>query len=174
MASGEVMFDGEAWTRLSVRKRVRRGLSFVPDSRGLHPMLSVEDNLRLAPGVIDSEFRDAIFHQLPSLAKRLKVPASALSGGEQQAIALIRAFRSNARLVLLDEPTLGLAPDTAARLKRAIAGRSDRSKTVVIAEQSIAFCQGLCDTVYLMSPGGQLRPLSDNEILRVDEFLNVV
>lgn len=173
VAKGRIVFDGTEWNGLSVRKRVRSGLSFVPDSRGLHPLLSVKDNLRLAPGELDEKFRDEIFRQLPSLNDRLRVTASALSGGEQQAVALIRAFRSNARVVLLDEPTLGLAPDTASRLKSAIANRTNRDQMVIVAEQSIAFCRELCDRIYLMTSGGSLRLLSDNEVLNVDEFLNV-
>lgn len=172
VSTGSINFRNQEWTNLSVRARVKDGLSYVPDHKGLHSFLTIEENLQLAPSPLDPDFVSELHVALPRLSERSKVPVGSLSGGEQQAVALMRAFRQDAHLVLLDEPTLGLAPDVASRLKNVILRRTRPDQLLIIAEQNIAFCVGLCTEIYLMNTNGKLRLVSDDQALNLVDFLN--
>lgn len=170
--AGSIKFLNKDWTNLSTRARIKGGMSYVPDHKGLHSSLTVEENLRLAPSPLDPELMRELHIALPRLAERSNVPVGSLSGGEQQAVALMRAFRQSARLVLLDEPTLGLAPDVSSRLKSVMLRRTNPDQLLIVAEQNIAFCVGLCTEIYLMNTKGKLRRVSDDQALSLGDFLN--
>ena len=134
LASGRVLWDGTDVTPLPAHARARRGLAYVPDSRAVFGTLTVAENLRLAAP------RAPLPDALPygPLARLLPRTAATLSGGEQRMLAVARALLSPARVLLLDEPTLGMSPTTSARtyalLREAV---RDGSRTVLLAEQRL-------------------------------------
>ncbi|MEV5973301.1 ATP-binding cassette domain-containing protein [Streptomyces sp. NPDC051921] len=135
LAAGRVVWRGADVTRLPAHERARRGLCFVPDLRAVYATLTVAENLDLAaPGR-----RDAALAAYPELARLLARPAGTLSGGERRMLALTRALLSPARVVLVDEPSLGLSPAVAARTYGLLAAltRPPRSAAVVLAEQRV-------------------------------------
>src|SRR6478735_6290056 len=108
---GSISFDGTETINLPSRTIARLGIGFVPEERGIYSSLNVEENLLLPPQVKPGGFSlDQIFELFPNLKERLKSQGTKLSGGEQQMLAIGRILRTGARLLLLDEPTEGLAP----------------------------------------------------------------
>ncbi|GGU56020.1 ABC transporter ATP-binding protein [Streptomyces lavendofoliae] len=133
LSAGRVVWRGADVTRLPAHRRARRGLCFVPDRRALYATLTVAENLALsAPGRDPAPALDAYPELRPLLAR----PAGTLSGGEQRMLALSRALLAPARVVLVDEPALGMSPVVAARTHRLLRGLCDRyGAAVVVAEQ---------------------------------------
>jgi len=155
--SGRIRFDGRDVSRLSPERVLRRGISLTPEGRRLFFTLTVEENLRLG-GATRGRARRADYEELlelfPILRDRLQMPAATLSGGEQQQLAIARSLMSKPRLLLLDEPTLGLAPrlvrlvfDLIARL------RDEQGLSVLLVEQNAHQALDLCDRAYLMRTG---------------------
>lgn len=138
---------------------VRLGVAHVPEGRGTFGRLSVEENLLLGAHVRRSRksIRDDLRHWLdffPQLGQRLKTTASSLSGGEQQMLAIARALMSEPRILLLDEPSLGLAPLTTQQVFTAIADiRRERNLTVVVVEQNAALALRMATRVYVAENG---------------------
>ncbi|MEA2995564.1 MAG: branched-chain amino acid transport system ATP-binding protein [Alphaproteobacteria bacterium] len=150
-----IVFDGAPIGDLPAFRVVARGIALVPEGRRLFPSLSVEENL-----LIGGQLRrpgpwtlDRIYALFPALARRRNFPSTALSGGEQQMVALGRALMSNPRLLLCDEISLGLAPivirDIYARLPSIVA----EGTSLVIVEQDIAQALAAADTVYCLQEG---------------------
>lgn len=160
LVGGEIRVAGARWNRLSTFRRVRRGLAYVPDGRGLVRSLSVRDNLALAGGALDPQVESEVFDMLPALSSRLDVPVGHLSGGEQQAVALLRALRPAARLVLLDEPTLGLAPEIVSRCTTLLKHHARSGRATLVVEQNARFCFDLCDRVLLVQRGRIVKEFS--------------
>lgn len=140
-ATGHIYFDGQDITKLPAFKRARAGLSLVPEGRGTFPGLSVEDNLDLGSrlnrsGKVDAALlKDNLLRLFPKLKERLWQDCSSLSGGEMQMLAISRAIAGNPKVLLLDEPSLGLAPIVVDDVYRALGELNANGLAMVIVEQ---------------------------------------
>jgi len=156
--SGEVEFCGERISAPRTYEMVRRGIAYVPEGRGTLRELSVRENLRLGAfsrrwdKAARDDF-DAVLAQFPVLAERLGQSAGTLSGGEQQMLVIGRALMSRPRLLLLDEPSLGLAPIISQRIFEIIAGLTSRGVTVLLVEQNAHAALKLASRAYVIEMG---------------------
>jgi branched-chain amino acid transport system ATP-binding protein len=154
-SAGEVVFQGKTISGLSAQRIVRHGLGFVPAERHLFPRMTVDDHLYLGayPGRPDPETMSIVLDLFPRLAERRRQRAGTLSGGEQQMLAVGRALMSQPRLLVLDEPTTGLAPKLAAEAYDALAMLRGRGLTVLVAEQQVPLAMALSDRGYVLENG---------------------
>jgi branched-chain amino acid transport system ATP-binding protein len=154
---GDVRFAGEEITALRPHAIVRRGLAHVPEGRRMLPYMSVEENLLVAAAVRhDGEIAhdiEAIFARFPILAQRRTLPSGALSGGEQQVLAMARAIVSRPRALLLDEPSMGLAPKLVAEVFAIIREERARGTSILLVEQNARAALSLADRAYVLERG---------------------
>lgn len=155
LSAGRVTFLGEDITGMPVQRVVRRGLAFVPAERHLFPHMTVEENLALGayPDRPDPEIRNTVLELFPRLAERLRQLAGTMSGGEQQMLAVGRALMSHPRLLVLDEPTTGLAPIVARSAYTALRRLRDRGLTILVAEQQVPLALAVSDRGYVLENG---------------------
>jgi branched-chain amino acid transport system ATP-binding protein len=152
--TGSVRLDGAELIAQASNAIARRGLAFCPEERGIFASLTVEENLRLPPRVRPGGLsEDAIFGLFPNLRERLRSPGTKLSGGEQQMLAIGRILRTGARLLLLDEPTEGLAPVIVQQIGRTIARLKAEGFTILLVEQNFRFAATVADRHYVMEHG---------------------
>jgi branched-chain amino acid transport system ATP-binding protein len=152
--TGSIRFDGAELIAQASNAIARRGLAFCPEERGIFASLTVEENLRLPPRVRAGGLsEDAIFGLFPNLRERLRSPGTKLSGGEQQMLAIGRILRTGARLLLLDEPTEGLAPVIVQQIGRTIARLKAEGFTILLVEQNFRFAATVADRHYVMEHG---------------------
>ena len=154
-SAGTVTFDGSDVTRLPTHKISRLGLAYVPAERHLFPEMSVTQNLLLGayPGLPDRPTLDSVFDLFPRLAERRSQAAGTMSGGEQQMLAVGRALMSKPRVLMLDEPTTGLAPLLANEAYKALAQLRDGGLTLVVAEQQVHLALELASRGYVIDHG---------------------
>ncbi len=154
-SAGTVRFDGSDITGLATHRIARLGLAYVPAERHLFPQMSVTENLLLGafPDRPDPAIQDSVFDVFPRLAERKTQDAGTLSGGEQQMLAVGRALMSKPSLLLLDEPTTGLAPLLAAEAYKALARWRDDGLTLVVAEQQVPLALELASRGYVIDHG---------------------
>ena len=151
---GSIAFEGEETIRLASNKIARRGIALCPEERGIFASLNVEENLLLPPVVRDGGLSvDKIFTLFPNLKERLRSQGTKLSGGEQQMLAIGRILRTGARLLLLDEPTEGLAPVIVQQIGRTIAMLKGQGFTILLVEQNFRFAATIADRHYVMEHG---------------------
>jgi branched-chain amino acid transport system ATP-binding protein len=155
---GSIIFEGEDIAHCSPPQIVRRGIAHCPEGRHVFPEMSVEENLEMgaylrANATEIAADRDRIFDQFPRLAERRKQIAGTLSGGEQQMLAIGRALMSRPKLILFDEPSLGLAPNIVERVFEIIAGIRASGATVLMVEQNAYAALEMCDYAYLLESG---------------------
>ena len=137
---GQIALEGVDITRLPVHERARRGLGFVPDDRGIYASLSVEENLLLPPTISpDAWSMERVYEVFPRLYERRRSSGTKLSGGEQQMLAIARVLRMGARLLLLDEPTEGLAPVLVQQIGRILNEVKAQGITMLLIEQNLHF-----------------------------------
>jgi branched-chain amino acid transport system ATP-binding protein len=154
--TGDVVFEGQKLSRRTPEGMAKRGVAHVPEGRGTFATLSVLDNLRLGAwvrrGASPRELAH-VFEFFPRLYERRDQQAGTLSGGEQQMLALGRAMMSRPRILLLDEPSLGLAPLVVREIFRALRRMNDQGTTVVVVEQNAALALEAARHAYVLETG---------------------
>jgi branched-chain amino acid transport system ATP-binding protein len=155
---GAITFDGGSLARVTPHLITRRGVGLVPEGRRLFPRLSVEDNLRLgayARRGDPARFKplELVFALFPRLQERLPQRAETLSGGEQQMLAIGRALMTQPRLLMLDEPSQGIAPKLVDDILAAVGRIRDLGTTVLLVEQRLAEALDLADRAYVLQTG---------------------
>ncbi len=155
---GRIEFLGQELSRMPTHRRIRRGIGYVPQGRGILPGLSVRDNLRFALAATRGggapSALEKILAEFPRLTTYLNRAGGALSGGEQQLLALARALIQNPSLILLDEPTEGIQPSIIEEMIEQIREQRDqRGLTVLLVEQNIDFIRALTDRVLVLQKG---------------------
>ncbi|MDO9072969.1 MAG: ABC transporter ATP-binding protein [Rubrivivax sp.] len=151
---GSLRFKGQELIGMAPHHIGRLGLAYCPDDRGVYASLSVRENLRLPPVVAAGGMTEAeLFDLFPNLAQRASSAGTHLSGGEQQMLAIARILRTGARVLLLDEPTEGLAPVIVDRIGALIRQLKARGYTIVLVEQNVHFAAELADRHCLMESG---------------------
>jgi branched-chain amino acid transport system ATP-binding protein len=157
-ASGAIRFAREPIQRFSTPDRIRLGIALVPEGRQVFPKFSVVDNLRLGAfhradrDRLDADF-EAVFALFPKLRERSHQKAGLMSGGEQQMLAIARGLMAKPRLLLLDEPTLGLAPIIVEEIEAAISRLAGEGMTILIAEQNAAMAMRVARRIYVLKSG---------------------
>jgi branched-chain amino acid transport system ATP-binding protein len=151
---GSVQFDGMETIGLSSNQIARLGIAICPEERGIFASLDVEENLLLPPQVKPGGLSLAqVFELFPNLKERLHSQGTKLSGGEQQMLAIGRILRTGAHLLLLDEPTEGLAPVIVQQIGRTIAALKQKGFTILLVEQNFRFAATVADRHYVMERG---------------------
>jgi branched-chain amino acid transport system ATP-binding protein len=152
--TGSVRFRGEELIARPSNLIARRGLAFCPEERGIFASLTVEENLLLPPVVQPGGLGlDAIYELFPNLRERGRSQGTKLSGGEQQMLAIGRILRTGARLLLLDEPTEGLAPVIVHQIRMTIRRLKAQGFTILLVEQNFRFAATVADRHYVMERG---------------------
>jgi branched-chain amino acid transport system ATP-binding protein len=175
---GSVVMEGTETIGLPSRAIARLGIGYVPEERGIYASLSVEENLLLPPQVRPGGLSlEAIFTLFPNIKERLRSQGTKLSGGEQQMLAIGRILRTGAHLLLLDEPTEGLAPVIIEQIGATIAKLKQEGFTVVLVEQNFRFAQTVADRHYVVEEGKVIdmipNPDLDANIEKLQRYLGV-
>jgi branched-chain amino acid transport system ATP-binding protein len=154
-SSGKVLFEGSDITGLPAERIARLGMRFVSAARHLFPRMTIEEHLLLGayPNKPKPETLSIILDLFPRLAERWRQRAGTLSGGEQQMLAIGRALMSNPRLLVLDEPSTGLAPLVARAAYQALNVLRERGLTVLVTEQQVPLAMAFCDRGYVLENG---------------------
>ena len=164
-ARGRIMLGDVDISTLPPQRRARMGLGYVQDDRGIYATLSVEENLLLPPTVGPHPWDLArIYTLFPRLQERRRHPGSKLSGGEQQMLAIARVLRMGARLLLLDEPTEGLAPVLVQQLIGLLAEAKGHGVSILLIEQNLRFATAVADRHYLLAQGQIVDELTNEEV----------
>jgi branched-chain amino acid transport system ATP-binding protein len=176
-ASGRVTLDGQDITALRPHERLDRGIVLCPEGRRLFPELSVADNIRMgAYRMRDRQkFRqrlDFLHSIFPRVAERSSQIASSLSGGEQQMVAIARALISEPRILMLDEPTLGLAPKLILEVARLVQKLRSEGITVLIVEQNAKLALKISDTAFVLETGSVALEGSSSDLLSSEKVRN--
>ena len=172
-SKGQVFFDGQDISGLATEKIAQLGISFVPAERRLFPRMTVWENLALGayPNKPDAKTMESVLELFPRLAERLRQHAGTMSGGEQQMLAVGRALMSTPRLLVLDEPSTGLAPLIAQLVYEALSVLRERGLTVLVAEQQVPLAMSISDRGYVLENGfirlqGTTKELAANPAIR--------
>ena len=167
---GEITFDGEDIAGLPPQNIIERGVGYVPQSDNVFPTLTVEENLTIGAyllGNLPDERREVVLEQFPILGERPDQRAGNLSGGQQQMLAMARALIPDPPLLLLDEPSAGLAPDLVEEMFDHIDRINERGVTVLIVEQNAKTALRQCDRGYVLAQG-ENRYTDDGDALLSD------
>jgi len=172
-AGGEIAFDGHRLTGEPSYRRVREGIALVPEGRRVFPAMSVLENLEIAAFASGARGNllarlDEVFELFPVMAERRAQLGGTLSGGEQQMLAIARALMARPRLLMLDEPSLGLAPIVVERLYETIGRLREQGLTMLLVEQYVYGALDLADRAYVLETGRITRAGGGRELLRDD------
>ena len=176
--TGSVRFEGKETIRLPSNAIARLGIAFCPEERGIFASLDVEENLLLPPKVRDGGMSlETIYELFPNLKERLRSQGTKLSGGEQQMLAIARILRTGARLLMLDEPTEGLAPVIVQQIGRTIGRLKREGFTILLVEQNFRFAQTVADRHYVVEHGRIVDMVAGAQLEanmgRIHEYLGV-
>lgn len=172
--AGTITFDGEDITTLPDYKTVGRGIQYVPEDRQVFPDLTVEENLQMGElksrgeGVLS---REEVFELFPRLAERRSNTGSKLSGGEQQMLVIARALLNRTKLLLLDEPTEGLAPQIVEDVIEVIETISDEGVTILLVEQNVKAAMAVADRHYVINKGQNVFKGTTPELEDADDVM---
>lgn len=172
-AGGRIRFDGQDITKMRADARVRAGIAQVPEGRQVFQPMSIEDNLKMGAYTRpQSEIRsglDEVYDLFPILRERRKLPAGTLSGGQQQMLALGRAMMSRPKLMLLDEPSMGLAPLIVEEIFRIVKMLKEAGMTILLVEQNARAALALADHAYVLETGSVTLEGPGPELLQNDD-----
>ena len=175
---GVIDFEGSDLTQMTPHEIARRGVGFVPENRRVFPGLTVRENLELGlsavrhrSAALRRERLEEVFRHFPRLGERIDQPAKTMSGGEQQMLAIARVMMAGARIILMDEPTQGLAPTMIRHIREMIAELKRLGVTVLLVEQNARVALSVCDRGYIMEKGsivfaGPSAELRDSPVTR--------
>lgn len=172
--SGNVVFKGESVKDLDPHEIVKKGISYCPEERCLFPNFSVKDNLKTSAPLFDGKFEDRldeIYSIFPILGERENQLAKSLSGGERQMLALGRALVPDPDMLLIDEPSQGLAPTIIEQLSAFFEDMKGGGKGILLAEQNVEFAIELTDYLYLLEKGEVVKEGTSEE-MREDEYIH--
>jgi branched-chain amino acid transport system ATP-binding protein len=168
---GQIRFDGRDITRLAGHKRVDLGLSQAPEGRGIFPGMTVVENLEMGAfnrrGNLAGDY-DRVFGLFPRLAERRRQVGGTLSGGEQQMLAIGRALMAKPQVLLLDEPSMGLAPKLVSQIFRIIKEINEQGTTVLVVEQNAVQALSLAHRAYVIEIGAIVRSAPARDLLNDD------
>jgi len=175
---GSVRFEGKETISFPSDRIARLGLAFCPEERGIFASLDVEENLLLPPEIRQGGFAlSQVFGLFPNLKERLSSQGTKLSGGEQQMLAIGRILRTGARLLLLDEPTEGLAPVIVQQIGQTISRLKAEGFTILLVEQNFRFASRVADRHYVMENGRIVDMIRNTELesslAKIHEYLGV-
>ena len=175
---GSVLFENVQTANLASNRIARLGIAWCPEERGIFSSLSVEENLLLPPKVREGGLPvEQIYELFPNLAERRASQGTKLSGGEQQMLAIGRILRTGARLLLLDEPTEGLAPVIVQQIGRTIGKLKASGFTILLVEQNFHFAATVADRHYVMEHGRIVDMIANSELdakmPKLHEYLGV-
>ncbi len=171
VAAGRVVFDGTDITKLPAHRRVELGISQAPEGRRIFPGMSVLENLEMGTYTrkesnAEKQVQlDRVFTLFPRLAERTTQPGGTLSGGEQQMLAIGRALMSRPRVMLLDEPSMGLAPMLIAQIFSIISEINEQGTTILLVEQNAALALSRADRAYVLETGRIVKQGAGQELL---------
>lgn len=173
--SGEIWYQGKRIDSLSPHEIVRRGIAHVPEGRQLFYSLTVKQNLEMGGFLLkgQSEFKknlESILGHFPNLKDRIKNPATDLSGGEQQMVAVARALMSHPRVMLMDEPSIGLSPLMVNEVAKIITEINDTGVTIILVEQNARMALRLAHYAYVLEVGS-IALKGDAKTLSKDEYV---
>jgi branched-chain amino acid transport system ATP-binding protein len=172
---GKIAFAGVDMMQVPLHKTAHKGIGFVPEERGIFSTLTVHENLMLPPVVAAGGMTvDEIFELFPNLHERRNSPGTKLSGGEQQMLAMARILRTGVRMLLLDEPTEGLAPVIVQRIGEVLRKLRERGMTILLVEQNFRFASRIADRFYLMDHGQMVAEFPVGELPERMDMLHKV
>ena len=173
--TGRVFLNGIDASRLPPFRRAQLGLGYVPEERRIFTDLTVAENLRIAARQLDGGLTESDLLELfPNLADMLHRPASAMSGGEQQMLAVARTLAANPSVVLLDEPSEGIAPLVVAKMREAVLAMKSRGVATLVSEQNVRFAAAIADRAVLIELGKVVGEASRADLLTPSEAVQRV
>jgi branched-chain amino acid transport system ATP-binding protein len=170
LSAGSVVFNGEDVTRMRADQRLRKGLVLCPEGRGIFPGMTVTENLNMGAytrkdkAAVDEDY-DRVFGLFPRMEERKKQVAGTLSGGEQQMLAIGRALMSRPKLLMLDEPSMGLAPMLIQQIFDIITEISQQGTTILVVEQNAKQALSRSDRAYVLETGNIVKTGTGAELL---------
>ncbi len=173
---GTIRVQGRDMMRVPVHRTAHHGVGYVPEERGIFASLTVQENLLLPPVVAQGGMSvEEIYELFPNLAERRRSPGTKLSGGEQQMLAIARILRTGVRILLLDEPTEGLAPVIIQRIGDVLGQLKAQGMTLLLVEQNFRFARRVADRFFLMEDGRIVDSFPTAELDgRMDQLAEVV
>jgi branched-chain amino acid transport system ATP-binding protein len=170
---GSVQFDNEEISQRSTADIVRKGITYVPEARLIFGPLTVEENLELGAYILNDAEEvkrnlEEVYHLFPRLAERRLQQGGTLSGGEQQMLAIGRGLMSNPKLLMLDEPSLGLMPKLVDEMLEAVAQLKQAGKTILLVEQKVRESLELADRGYVLQTGRTIQQGTGQELLNTE------